>query len=71
MASRSDGFFAKLFKRRLRRRAPLPRRLAGAINRFLSGHNMQPKPFVWTDDPDRIIAALKRGHQVLDSIPLG
>ena len=28
----------------------------------------QPKPFVWTADPDRIIAAVKRGHQTLDSI---
>jgi hypothetical protein len=25
-----------------------------------------PKPFVWTADPDKIIAAVKRGHQVLD-----
>jgi hypothetical protein len=23
---------------------------------------------VWTADPDKIIAAVKRGHQVLDSI---
>jgi hypothetical protein len=28
----------------------------------------QPKPFVWTADPDKIIAAANRGHQVLDSI---
>ena len=27
-----------------------------------------PKPFVWTADPDKIIAAANRGHQVLDSI---
>lgn len=26
------------------------------------------KPFTWTADPDKIIAAVKRGHQVLDSI---
>ncbi|MGY2734815.1 hypothetical protein ACVWYO_002489 [Sphingomonas sp. UYP23] len=25
------------------------------------------KPFVWTADPDKIIAAVRRGHQVLDS----
>jgi hypothetical protein len=31
-------------------------------------HNMAPKPFIWTKDPDQIIAAVKRGHQVLDSI---
>jgi hypothetical protein len=25
-------------------------------------------PFVWTADPDKIIAAANRGHKVLDSI---
>jgi Homeodomain-like domain len=31
-------------------------------------HNLQSKPFVWTADPDKIIAAAARGHQVLESI---
>ena len=30
--------------------------------------NHDPKPFLWTADPDKIIAAVKRGHQVLNSI---
>jgi len=30
--------------------------------------NDDPKPFVWTADPDRIIAAIKRGYEALDSI---
>ena len=42
--------------------------LQAAINRFVADHNQQPKPFVWTADPDKIIAAANRGHQVLDSI---
>jgi hypothetical protein len=42
--------------------------LQGAINRFVADHNEQPKPFVWTADPDKIIAAANRGHQVLDTI---
>jgi hypothetical protein len=42
--------------------------LQAAINRFLEEHNQQSKPFNWTADPDKIIAAVKRGHQVLDSI---
>jgi hypothetical protein len=42
--------------------------LQASINRFLKEHNMQPKPFVWTADPDKIIAAVRRGHQMLDSI---
>jgi hypothetical protein len=38
-----------------------------AIKRFIAESNGDPKPFVWTADPDRIIQAAKRGHQVLDS----
>jgi len=30
--------------------------------------NDDPKPFVWTADPDKIVAAVHRGHQGLDSI---
>ena len=64
-----EGFFAKLSKRRLKRgvfRSIVD--LQAAINRFVREHNTEPKPFVWTADPDRIIAAVKRGHQALDSI---
>jgi len=64
-----EGFFAKLASRRLKRgvfRSIVD--LQAAINRFLAEHNEAPKPFVWTADPDRIIAAVKRGHQTLDSI---
>jgi len=64
-----EGFFAKLFKRRLQRGVFHSLvDLQAAINRFLAEHNMQPKPFVWTADPDRIIAAVRRGHQALDSV---
>ena len=64
-----EGFFAKLSKRRLKRgvfRSVVD--LQAAINRFVAETNVEPKPFVWTADPDKIIAAVKRGHQVLDSI---
>ena len=64
-----EGFFAKLSRRRLKRgvfRSVVD--LQAAINRFLAETNSNPKPFTWTADPDRIIAAVKRGHQVLDSI---
>ncbi len=33
----------------------------------LAETNADPKPFTWTEDPDKIIVAVKRGHQVLDS----
>ena len=64
-----EGFFAVLTKRRLKRgvfKGVVD--LQAAINRFVVGHNQQPKPFVWTADPDKIIAAAVRGRQVLDSI---
>jgi transposase len=64
-----EGFFATLTKRRLKRgvfRSIFD--LQVAINRFLTEHNTQSKPFVWTADPDKIIAAVRRGHQMLDSI---
>lgn len=62
-------FFAKLTRRRLKRGVfHSLADLQAAINRFLVEQNENPKPFVWTADPDRIIAAVKRGHQVLDSI---
>jgi hypothetical protein len=31
--------------------------LQAAIKRFLTQTNQDPKPFIWTADPDRITAA--------------
>jgi len=64
-----EGFFAILTKRRLKRGAfRSVTDLQAAINRFLDDHNAQSKPFQWVADPDKIIAAVRRGHQALDSI---
>jgi len=64
-----EGFFARLTKRQLKRGVfHSVVDLQAAINRFLVEYNSNPKPFTWTADPDRIIAAVKRGHQALDSI---
>ena len=64
-----EGFFAKLTKRRLKRGVFVSVvDLQAAINRFVVEHNAKPKPFTWTADPDKIIQAVRRGHQVLDSI---
>jgi hypothetical protein len=57
-----EGFFAKLTRRRLKRgvfRSLVD--LQVAINRFLAETNSTPKPFVWTADPKRVLAAFKRG----------
>ena len=64
-----EGFFATLTKRRLKRgvfRSVAD--LQAAINRFLEEHNQKSQPYTWTADPDEIIAAVRRGHQALDSI---
>ena len=64
-----EGFFAKLTKRRLKRGVfGSVVELQAAINRFIAETNANPKPFVWSADPDTIIAAVRRGYQVLDSI---
>jgi len=64
-----ETFFATLTKRRLRRgvfRSVVE--LQAAINRYLDEANHDPKPFVWTANPDKIIAAVNRGREVLESI---
>jgi transposase len=64
-----EGFFATLTKRRLKRgvfQSVID--LQAAINRFLDDHNAQSKPFQWVADPEKIIEAVRRGHQALDSI---
>jgi len=50
-----------------RRTGSLPD-LQAAINRFVAETNKNPKPFVWTADPDKVLAAVKRGKQALESI---
>jgi len=64
-----ESFFAKLTKKRLKRGVFRSlQELKDAIHRFLDDTNANPKPFTWTKDPNKIIAAVKRGHQTLDSI---
>src|ERR1700741_1485152 len=65
-----ESFFAKLTKKRLKRGVFRSlQELKDAIHRFLDDTNANPKPFTWTKDPNKIIAAVKRGHKPLDSIP--
>ena len=62
-----ESFFAKLTKKRLKRGVFCSlQELKDAIHRFFDDTNANPKPFTWTKDPNKIIAAVKRGHQVLD-----
>jgi hypothetical protein len=64
-----EGFFSKLTRRRLKRgvfRSVVD--LQVAINRFVAETNADPKPFVWTAYPKRVLAAVKRGKQTLESL---
>jgi len=64
-----EGFFARLTRRRLKRGTfPSLVSLQEAINRFIDHHNQEPTPFTWKADPKDIIAAAKRGHQMLETI---
>jgi hypothetical protein len=44
--------------------------LSYAHRRSASSLNDIPEPFAWAADPDKVIAAVKRGYQVLDSLHL-
>jgi transposase len=64
-----EGFFAKLTKQRLKRgvfKSIVD--LQTAINRYLAETNANPKPFIWTADPDAIIKKVRRARTVLASI---
>jgi hypothetical protein len=40
--------------------------LQASRKRFLAETNDNAKPFIWTADPDKIIATDRRGYQMLD-----
>jgi transposase len=59
-----EGYFAKLTRSRLKRGVfHSIVDLQAAINRFLAETNAEPKPFIWTANPDKIIAAVDRGRR--------
>jgi hypothetical protein len=39
--------------------------LQAAIKRYLVEANTDPKPFVWTAEPDGIIEKVRRGYQAI------
>src|SRR3989441_1141007 len=64
-----EGFFAELTNRRLKRGVfRSVAELQAAIERFIAETNADPKPFVWTARASRILAAVKRGNEKLESI---
>jgi hypothetical protein len=64
-----EGFFATLTKRRLRRGSFSSLvDLQAAINRYLAEANADPRPFVWTAEPEDIIKKVRRGYQASQSL---
>jgi len=64
-----EGFFARLTKRRLKRgmfHSLVV--LQAAIKRFVAEANANPRPFCWTKESNKIIAAVRSGHQTLDAL---
>lgn len=68
-ANAVEGFFAQLTNRRLKRgafRSILD--LHRAIDDYLSHHNADPKPFVWTKPLDSILDKVTKAQQALESV---
>ena len=64
-----EGFFATSSKRRLRRGSFSSLvDLQAAINRYLAEHSIDPKPFIWTAEPEGIIEKARRGYQASRSV---
>ncbi len=64
-----EGFFSVLTRRRLKRGVFCSLvDLQAAINRYVAEHNKHPRPFTWTADPERVLAAIARGKHVLESL---
>ncbi|MEM9764491.1 MAG: IS630 family transposase [Pseudomonadota bacterium] len=64
-----ETYFSRLTRKRLQRGVfHSVVDLQAAINRFVEEANQNPKPFVWTADPNRVLAAVKRRHQMLESV---
>jgi transposase len=67
-----ERWFALLSERCVKRGSHRStRELEGAIGAFLSGHNEQPKSFVWTKSADQILESVRRfcEHTLADHAP--
>jgi transposase len=64
-----ESLFAKLTRRRLRRGVfGSLVELQGAIKRFLAETNADPRPFIWTANPEHILEKVRRGNRALDAV---
>jgi transposase len=64
-----ETIFATLTRKRLKRGVfGSVHELQIAIHRFIDDNNAEPKPFVWTANPKKVLAAIERGKRVLESV---
>lgn len=64
-----ETFFSKLTRHSLQRGAfKSVKDLEGAIYHYIQEHNDDPKPFVWTADPDRILDSMSRVNLPSESL---
>lgn len=64
-----ETIFSKLTRKRLKRGVfGSVHELQIAINRFITDTNDEPKPFVWTADTKKVLAAIRRGKKALESV---
>jgi transposase len=64
-----ETFFSTLTRRRQKRgvfRSIVE--LQAAIKRYVEDNNVEPKPFVWTADPDVVLGKVNRGTRALASV---
>jgi len=64
-----ENFFSKLTRQRIRHggfRSIVD--VQSAINAYLTEHNTHPKPFVWTQSADAILAKLDRAPVLSDCV---
>ncbi|RWB57139.1 MAG: hypothetical protein EOQ47_11175 [Mesorhizobium sp.] len=72
LAQAVEGFFAKLTKRRLERgSSDSPVVLQAAIKHFLAETNDNPRPFIWSADPKKIIRQARAPSVRFDPLDIG
>jgi hypothetical protein len=62
-----ERWFRELTDKALRRGHSVPDLIA-AIEAYLTAHNDDPKPFVWTATADEILAKIARGRIALQAV---
>jgi hypothetical protein len=68
----AERFFAEITGKKIRRGAfTSVADLIAAIEDYLSKHNADPKPFVWTKSADTILAKTRRARAKVDAVKPG